>query len=182
MVNLLSWLKRKKNVSTRKKKHSLQKVTVGQHVGSGSRQVGDTLGDIYKQLNEMTILLSKHDLFLREEHHKNGLVRLAKFLSENFYKLSTADQRRIKQNIEFIQTDKYILSALANSRRLRVVEILGAIKDKNIKNRQYVSERVNRLVEAGILERARIGKRVYYSKINNEHVVGDMSGDKQDGA
>jgi UDP-2,3-diacylglucosamine pyrophosphatase LpxH len=181
MKNLLLFWKKRKGRAKRASRRRLRKAPVRQHVGSSNRQVGDALGDIYRQLNEMTILLSNHDHFLREDHHKNGLVRLAKFLSENFYKLSTADQRRIKQNIEFIQTDKYILSVLANSRRLRVVEILSAIKDKNIKNRQYVSERVNRLVEAGILERVRVGKRVYYSKINNEHVVGNVSGDKQDG-
>lgn len=182
MVNLLSWLKRKKKVNVKQKKRRLQKAAVGQHVDSSNRQVGDALGDIYKQLNEMTILLSNHDHFLRDDHHQRGLVRLAKLLSENFYNLSSQQQKQIKQNIEFIQTDKYILSALANSRRLRVVEILGELKNKGIRNRQYISERVNRLVEAGILERARVGKQVFYSKINNKPMIADMSGDHYNGS
>lgn len=166
MVNLLSWLKRKKKANTKKKKRSLQEATVGRHVASGSRHVGDTLGDIYRQLNELTILLSKHDNFLREDHHKKGLIQLAKFISENFYRLSTAQQNRVRQKLEFIRTDEYIIAALAKSRRLRVVELLAILKKNDIKNRQYVSERVNRMVEAGVVERERVGKRIYYSKIN----------------
>lgn len=166
MVNLLSWLKRKKKANTKKKKRSLQEATVGRHVASGSQHVGDTLGDIYKQLNELTILLSKHDNFLREDHHKKGLIKLVKIISENFYKLSTAQQNQVRKKLEFIRTDEYIIAALANSRRLRVVELLAILKKKNIKNRQYVSERVNRMVEAGVLERERVGKMIYYSKIN----------------
>jgi flagellar biosynthesis/type III secretory pathway chaperone len=136
------------------------------------------LGDIYKQLNELTILLSKHDHFLREDHHKKGLIQLAKFISENFYKLSTAQQNQVKQKLEFIRTDEYIIAALANSRRLRVVELLAILQKKNIKNRQYVSERVNRMVEAGVVERERVGKRIYYSKINKEPMVADTSAHK----
>jgi DNA-binding transcriptional regulator PaaX len=55
------------------------------------------------------------------------------------------------------------------------VELLAILKKKNIKNRQYVSERVNRMVEAGVVERERVGKRMYYSKINREPMVADTS-------
>lgn len=175
---LLFWKKRKGRVKRDLKKRRLRKAPVRQRVGNGSQHEGNMSADVFKQLNELTILFTKHDLFLREDHHKKGLMSLARFISENFYKLSKPEQTQIKRKLEFIETDKYILSALANSRRLRVVQILAALKDKNIKNRQYVSERVNRLVEAGILKRTRIGKKVYYSKINSEPVVSDMSGDK----
>jgi hypothetical protein len=128
-------------------------------------------------LNELTLLLTKHDLFLREEHHQKGLIPLSKFIAENFYRLNANQQQKIKQNLEFIETDKHILKALADSRRLRVVDLLPALKELKITNRQYVSERVNRLVEAAVLERVRIGKNVYYSKANREPPVTDMSGD-----
>ena len=176
-MNLLFWRKRKTNEKSKKRKRRLQQATVRQHIASDSQHKASTSADIYKQLNELTLLLSKHDLFLREDHHRKGLVPLTRFLSENFYKLSASQQARIKQNVEFIETDKNILVILANSRRLRVVQILAALKGENITNRQYVSERVNRLVEAGILERKRIGKKVYYSKLNREPFRADTSGD-----
>jgi predicted transcriptional regulator len=114
---------------------------------------------------------------LREEHHQKGLIPLSKFIAENFYRLNTGQQQKIKQNLEFIETDKHILKALADSRRLRVVDLLPVLKEHKITNRQYVSERVNRLVEVGILERSRVGKNVFYLKANREPMGADMSGD-----
>ena len=178
MVNWLFWRKKKAKAKTKRRKRRLQQATVGQQVALDSQHIAHTSADIYRQLHELTLLLTKHDLFLREDHHSKGLVPLTRFISQNFYKLSRPQQQEVRRSLEFIETDKYILTALANSRRLRVVEILAIIKSKNITNRQYVSERVNRLVEAGILERIRIGKKVYYSKINQEPMASDASGDK----
>lgn len=176
-MNLLFWRKRKTKEKSKKKKRRLQQATIRQHIASDSQHEAN-MSALYKQLNELTLLLSKHDLFLRDDHHKKGLVALSRFLSENFYKLPASQQARIRQNVEFIETDKNILATLANSRRLRVVEILSVLRGRNITNRQYVSERVNRLVEAGFLERKRIGKMVYYSKMNREPFRADTSGDK----
>ena len=177
MVNWLFWKKQKVLSEPKRKKRRLQQVTVGQRVGSHSQQIAYTTADIYRQLNELTLLLTKHDLFLREEHHQKGLIPLSRFLAEQFYKLNAEQQQKIKQNLEFIETDKHILKALADSRRLRVVDLVGHLKQQRIQNRQYISERVNRLVEAGILERIRVGKNVFYSKINREPTATDMSGD-----
>jgi len=178
MVNWFFWKKQKALSGPKRKKRRLRQVTVGQRVGSDSQQIAYTTADIFKQLNELTLLLTKHDLFLREEHHQKGLIPLSKFIAENFYRLNAGQQQKIKQNLEFIETDKHILRALAGSRRLCVVELLDTLKERNIKNRQYVSERVNRLVEAGVIERIRVGKNVFYAKINKEPTTADMSGVK----
>jgi hypothetical protein len=177
-MNWLFWRRQKAKAKPKRRKRRLQQATVGQQVALDSQHVVHTSAGIYRQLNELILLLTKHDLFLREDHHNKALVPLTRFISQNFYKLSRPQQQEVRRNLEFIETDKYILSALANSRRLRVVEILSVIRSKNITNRQYVSERVNRLVEAGLLERTRIGKKVYYSKINQEPSASDMSGEK----
>ena len=176
-MNWLFWRRQRMTPKLIKRKRRLRQVTDGQHVGLDSLPVSYTSADIFRQLNELTLLLTKHDLFLREEHHQKGLIPLSKFIAENFYRLNANQQQKIKQNLEFIETDKHILKALADSRRLRVVDLLPALKELKITNRQYVSERVNRLVEGGVLERVRIGKNVYYSKVNREPPVTDMLGD-----
>ena len=178
MVNWFFWKKQKVLSKPRRKKRRLRQVTIGQRVGSDSQQIAYTTADIFKQLNELTLLLTKHDLFLREEHHQKSLIPLSKFIAENFYRLNAGQQQKIKQNLEFIETDKHILKALTNSCRLRVVEMLDTLKARNIKNRQYVSERVNRLVEVGLIERIRIGKNVFYAKINREPTTADVSVDR----
>ena len=67
---LLFWKKRKGRVKSDPRKRRLRKVPVRQRVGNGSQHEGNMSADVFKQLNELTILLTKHDLFLREDHHK----------------------------------------------------------------------------------------------------------------
>jgi len=101
MVNWFFWKRQKVVSEQRRRKRRLRQVTKGQHVGLDSLPVSYTSADIFRQLNELTLLLTKHDLFLREEHHQKGLIPLSKFIAENFYRLNANQQQKIKQNLEF---------------------------------------------------------------------------------